>query len=259
VGSEGANGVSIDNVWQYTSGSVGQHVVYRTASSVEPGSGPFGESTVAEALLLQFDPSKGDDTQFWGGRPFSLNSTRGQELWLSFWVYFRSDFCFSYSTSGESGEFIKWIRIRAGSNTNDRSNLEIGQFRSGGCGSTAYLKGDISELDGDYHPFPNGGQFGFGRGKWHHFSLHYKFHESNGWIRAWLDDNYLGQTDDHPTMASSSASVTAVTFGDYWNGGLAQRSALWTSNWIASKEAPNFSDKGGRPYLPSTLRAADLR
>lgn len=251
AGNEGSNGNLASDAWFdfFEDG-----IVYRTASGVEPAAGPFGETIIGEMTTHEYPGS-----QYWGGiidlEPADIR--QGDHLYLSFWTYYASNFCFGYGSSGESGERIKFIRISSQTATNDRLNIEIGDFNQS-CGSTANVRADVSELDGQFYPFPDGGDFSFGRSQWHHTSFHIYVHSSEGWIRGWLDDNYIGQTEDHPTIRNGSTILYGLRYFDYWNGGHLADSFAWTSNWILSTEEPNFTDSGGRPYLPASLKVADF-
>ena len=105
------------------------------------------------------------------------------------------------------------------------------------------------------------------RDRW--FALQMAVRVSNGddgFIRAWLDDEYLGEVTGRTTVAG--ASLVEWGLGDYWNGvpwtdGAPGRTDFWIDEIIVASDADGYDaptgvDSGGRPYIPSCTRVADL-
>lgn len=94
--------------------------------------------------------------------------------------------------------------------------------------------------------------------QWVDFQMHAYIHETNGFIRAWINDSYIGQVNG-PTITSSARSIASFGIGNYWNGipftdgGSGQDyfyvDALTVYSDIDGYGAPNGTDSGGRTYI----------
>ena len=88
----------------------------------------------------------------------------------------------------------------------------------------------------------------------------------DGFIRAWLDDEYLGEVTGPTTV--TGASLVEWGLGDYWNGvpwtdGAPGRTDFWIDEIVVASDADGYDvptgvDSGGRPYIASCTRVADL-
>lgn len=88
----------------------------------------------------------------------------------------------------------------------------------------------------------------------------------DGFIRAWIDDEYLGEVQGR--TAVSGASLVEWGIGDYWNGvpwtdGAEGRTDFWIDEIVVASDAdgydaPTGRDSGGRAYIPSCIRVSDL-
>lgn len=227
--------------------------------------GPFGGGMTAKNQLRLIDK-----VQFGGYLLMNRALPVGTDLWLRMYVYFPSDFCFSYGTNGDGWGATKWFRVQS---TAGRSTIELG---SGGgslananyafkasptCGTTIGMFGDINEMGAPTSPFPKwtpelGGK-AIQRGVWQALQVQWHFGDgADGFIRGWIDDVYLGQSN-HTTLPTG-ARVTDLVLGDYWNGGFPKEQSFYLDEIVISTQTPNTVDSGGRPYISPKTRVADF-
>ena len=105
------------------------------------------------------------------------------------------------------------------------------------------------------------------RDRW--FALQLAVHVSDGddgYIRGWLDDEFLGEVSGPTTVAD--ASIGSWGMGDYWNGvpwtdGAEGRTDFWVDEIVVASDADGYDpptgvDADGRPYIAPCTRTADL-
>lgn len=245
-------------------GTVGNDMLNEIRYSTDI-SGPFGSGMTAKNQLRLTDK-----VQFGGYLLMNRAFVAGTDLWLRMYVYFPSDFCFSYGSNGDGWGATKWFRVQS---TAGRSTIELGSgggslsnanyaFKAGPtCGSTIGMFGDINEMGAATSPFPKwtpelGGK-AIQRGVWQALQVQWHFGDgASGFIRGWIDDVYLGQSN-HTTLPAG-ARVTDLVLGDYWNGGFPKDQAFYIDEIVVSTQAPNTVDSGGRPFISPKTRVADF-
>lgn len=108
------------------------------------------------------------------------------------------------------------------------------------------------------------------RDQW--FSLQIQINLSSatngGYIRAWIDDTYIGQ-HTKKTLDASGYKLKEWGLGDYWSGvpwtdGNVSRTAdFWMDDVIIATDytgygAPLTTDSGGRPYIANSITVANI-
>lgn len=102
--------------------------------------------------------------------------------------------------------------------------------------------------------------------RWVAFQLHIYAHSdpAHGFMRAWIDDEYIGQNDG-ATLSDPSYSIAEWGLGNIWNGapytdgGPATTGDFWVDELMVATDADGYggapdTDSGGRPYIaPTTL------
>ena len=89
---------------------------------------------------------------------------------------------------------------------------------------------------------------------------------SDGFLRSWIDETYLGEVTGRPF--SEGSSVFDWGIGNYWNGipwtdGVSGRTDFWIDEIIFATDmdgygAPKTKDSGGRPFIHPDVRVKDL-
>ena len=94
-------------------------------------------------------------------------------------------------------------------------------------------------------------------GKWHLIQWHVHFApDATGFIRFWLDDEFLGQWDGQ-TLPSGNPKIKFIQYGDYWNGSPYQNVDWYIDDIIMTSDPPDTKDAGGRPYISASTRVGD--
>jgi hypothetical protein len=243
--------------------------------------GPFGESIVAKVTATAGNNNFGGwfDFDDYGGH--IANSTLASEgdMWVRIYHYFPTGFCAGFgSTGGDGYGATKWLRFQFGTAAQDywegsRMTYQLGNFSSGSCASAANaprisyvsMEGFPDQNDppnfywGDEYDY-NGGTV-ITRNTWHALQLHIHWGSTraSSYVRGWLDDTYLGQPiQNSATLAGGSTYLKHLWIGDYWNGSPASNCSWYLANMIITRETPNTTDSGGRPYIAPDTDAADF-
>lgn len=234
------------------------------------------------AVRVTTDP--GEELPVCSGSPFYAGRTRlpapvpeGRTIWFRVYQYIPSDFSFGYKyASGDRDEAracsqpfdgnvnLKWL-VFAPDDGTARIYLLPKTTRRGvrpsspriRVSSEAHGTGRAADFDGVDLP----------RDRW--FSLQMAVRvgdEETGFIRAWLDDEFLGE--HRVRTARDGTAMNEWGIGDYWNGvpwtdGAAGRTDFWIDEVIVASDAPGYDaptgvDAGGRAYIPSCMRVSDL-
>lgn len=199
----------------------------------------------------------------------------GKIIWIRMMQYIPSTFSFGYKYGGEAdrdeatacgqnkdgNSRVKWMVISPTEGTGRVYFNPQAYRRSLGDGSGTMriiteFKHGLTNLD-----------VTLPRDKWFSLQMAVKISsKSDGFIRAWIDDSFLGEMNG-PTMSPGS-SVKDWGIGDYWNGvpwtdGEAGRTDFWIddiiiASYMDSNGTPNTLDDGGRPYISSKTRVSDF-
>lgn len=249
-------------VWSAEGGSLGSAIkgFYASTGTTYSGAvrGPFGGNTTAFASQIA------GNVWFGGNLVEKLGLRQGSDIWVRVYQFFPETFCFSYGGLGDGWGATKWMRAQTSSG---RSTLELGSAspnydgtyafkRTPACGTVTAAYGDINEMGAGNRPFPNYTAAPIVRGKWQALQVHWHFGDSDGYMRAWIDDVYLGQSN-HTTLRSG-AVVEGIVYGDYWNGGFPVAQGFHYDEIVITTERPNTVDSGGRPFIHPNHRVADF-
>jgi hypothetical protein len=201
---------------------------------------------------------------YFGGRFRTPNMNVGDtgDLWIRQALYFPQGFCFGYGAGGDGWGATKWIRVEfddgnpSTGGPGSRLTLELGNFASNACNSATEIWGAAREYAGTTNcqpaSFPALETGAWRMVQWHtHFAA-----DGSGFIRFWLDDEFLGQWDGQ-TLPSSLPKIDFVQYGDYWNGTPFQDVEWYMDDVIMSSETPDTLDAGGRPYISPQTRVSD--
>lgn len=106
------------------------------------------------------------------------------------------------------------------------------------------------------------------RDAWFTMQMHIYAHSTAGFVRAWVDEDYIGQLTKN-TLSTSGRKIKEWGIGNYWNGvpwtdgGGTRTDHFWIRDVIIATDytgygAPLSSDSGGRTYINPELTVADL-
>lgn len=213
---------------------------------------------------------------FGGRRDLPAPVPQGRTVWFRMYHYIPSTFSFGYKYGGSSDRdeasacgrsadgnlWLKWLVFAPDIGTARVYLMPTAARRA--------LVNDNPRIRIISEALHRPGDFGVDlpRDRW--FSLQMAVHVSSGddgFIRAWLDDEYLGEVVGPTTV--EGASLVEWGLGDYWNGvpwtdGEPGRSELWVDEIVVASDADGYEpptgvDAEGHPFIPSCVRAADLR
>jgi hypothetical protein len=225
-------------------------------------------------------PTCGGDTYFGGYQAFAIPIPIGNTVWYRAYLYFPSTFSWGYvfqsgtdSTEGSNCGFggadgngpLKFMRLSPTTGTS-RIYLQPYCQRRNVAQPSGNITRIISETGPTFADLDNAD----GKvliGEWVALQIAVKVaSDSSGFIRYWLNDNYIGEATG-PTVSSGN-SLAHWGFGTYWNGvhytdGSAGREDFWVDEVICATDiegygAPNTLDSGGRPYITSTTYVGDF-
>jgi hypothetical protein len=201
---------------------------------------------------------------FFGGvfRTEDVDLGEGDDVWMRQALYFPEGFCFGHgTTSGDGWGVTKWTRIEFDDGGPDgapgsRLTLQLGNFAASGCNDHATVWGASREYAGATNCQPESFP-ALTTGGWRMVQWHVRFaSDDTGFIRFWLDEQFLGEWTGQ-TLPSSQPKVDFVVYGDYWNGSPQEDVAWYLDDVIFTKEAPDTVDAGGRPYIAPSARVSD--
>lgn len=246
-------------------------------SGVGPGmqysndiTGPFGESTVAKVSVTAGEHGYGGWVDL-NAHNLSNTNLAGTDLWIRVYHYFPSGWCAGYILNNAQGDdgygSTKWMRLNW-ANSGAHMTYQLSEFAHAACSTSGSSPtvGFVS-LEG----FLDGGT-GFywvtsppliSRGTWHalQWHVHFATTEADSYIRLWIDDTFIEQPPKQCATISAGGGtdfIDALVFGDYWNGTPWQSTAHYIANLIITRETPNTTDAGGRPYISPSANAADF-
>jgi hypothetical protein len=185
------------------------------------------------------------------------------DIWIRQALFFPNGFCFGYGdTSGDGWGATKWMRMEfddGNPNTGgpgSRLTLQLGNMGNGVCNDNTEIWGATREYAGTancevstHAPLQTGA--------WH--MVQWQVHmaaDASGFIRFWLDDQYLGQWDGQ-TLPNGNPKLDFVIYGDYWNGSPFENGEWYMDDVIMTSQAPDTLDSGGRPYISPETRVSD--
>lgn len=222
--------------------------------------GPHGETTNMRCSL-----QSGAFNAFGGRLAFTQQPMSvGDTIWLRWYQYLPTAFCAGYQTGTDGWGVTKWMRLQWGIDGAgaSRATMQIGGFAADACGNPAttpdYWGVSVESFSG------SGGstkQFAtqpyLPRDQWVacQFAIHIA---QNGWLRGWINDDYLGQNDFDTRPDALAADLTEIVIGNYWNGGTPSTTEWYMQDVICTIDVPNTTDGGGRPYIAPTAKAGDF-
>lgn len=216
--------------------------------------------------------------QFYAGRTIFDKEKQvppGKTLWYRVMIYVPSTFSFGhkYSGSGDTDEakacgqhsdgntWIKWLVLSPTKGTGRVYLMPSGQRR------LVEDRNRVRIISEELH-LPHDVSVSFPKDKWFALQIAVKVSNgSDGFIRAWIDDNYLGEVVGKTFSAESSVYDWGI--GDYWNGvpwsdNQSGRTDFWIDEIIMATDmegygAPTTLDSGDRPYISPDARVVDFK
>lgn len=222
----------------------------------------------------------GSGAQEYGGR-FNLPEEVpvGNIIWMRFYVYFPAGFSFGYLYSGSDSSVLDACGIGGGADGANNTKFMV-LAPSGGTArtyimlsasrreiipSSPFLRIDTEAASGENLDFPYTFQFD----QYCAFQVAVKVASDNtGWIRLWVDAEFIGETTGHPTVAGAGNTIAEWGIGDYWNGypwtdGVGDRGPFYLDEVVIATDMPGYGaptglDSGGRVYIDPTTLVGDL-
>lgn len=225
--------------------------------------GPYGDPTTCRVSI-------GADASYFGGRltdaPPGFNIAEGDTVWARIWHYIPSSFCAGSSGGTEPEppvDFIKWLRFQWGTaGGGSRLTFQPRTFTGGECNSNGPTVGGAQFeqfADGSNRWFPNQANIKLPRDQWFAWQWSFKIHETEGYIRCWIDDTFIGEVGPSNTIPNQlAAGLNQIVLGDYWNNKPFQTNHWYIDDIIITKDEPSTLDAGGRPYIAPATRASDF-
>lgn len=222
--------------------------------------GPHGESIVLRNFLPAGSPGSFGGTML---DPPAVGLTTGDTVWFRKYVYFPTAFCAGYGTNPDGWGQCKWLRLQwQTGGALSRMTAQIGDMSSSACASA----GTAPTFWGFTFEGINGTsnqQFvtppAFSRDEWVAMQFAMHIHATEGWLRGWLNSTYLGEIGPIDTTPDNTGDgFTKMVLGDYWNGFSHQDNTWYLQDFIATKETPNTTDSGGRPYISPSTKVSDF-
>lgn len=235
-----------------------------TAKGGDAFSGSSGMVTYARAgehpTLEGFQSAKlavpAGETAFgkWGGIvEFPQPLTRGDEVWISFYMYVPSGFDYSTDTG-----FLKFIRLRQrnadGSHSGYLDTL-IQDTRSNNGIFTILKEGNAPKL---YHHGTRGTD-DLVSDNWMRVEQYVHLDNipssegGNGHVKLWVDGQLIVDEGQAQTISNSQVIVESLYLFTYWNGGAPQDQHLYIDHLVMTNERPNETDEWGNYILGDTL------
>lgn len=203
-----------------------------------------------------------------------MQVTPGHTLWYRVMLYIPESFSFGhkYSVGDDDDEakacnqnadgnlWIKWMVLSPTEGTARVYLMPSGQRRAVEDRQQVRIISEALHQPGDF-------AVSFPKNQWFALQVAVKVSSgSDGFIRAWIDDTYLGEVTGRTLV--EGASIKSWGIGDYWNGipwtdGEAGRTDFWMDEVILASDmegygAPTGEDSGGRSYIDPKTRVADL-
>lgn len=223
--------------------------------------GPFGETINAKQSMV------GQGNRSFGGTFLdgsALTIANNTDLWIRVFHYFPTAFCAGFDLgTGEGSDGsgnLKLIRWAFGA-TGDRMTAQLSNFANSACSTTMEQRFFTTEIanmtnDGEFNlPSP----VTIPREQWVALQWRIRWSETNtGFVQAWMHDTYLGQISNIATKPIGDDILNDLTYGNYYNGAPHQAIDWYIQSIIATQQAPNTLDSGGRPYIAPTTQVGDF-
>lgn len=200
---------------------------------------------------------------FFGGRYLEPQEAigDGDDIWMRHALFFPDGFCFGFgSTPSDGWGSTKWMRIEfdgsMGGSPGNRLTLQLGNFAPMGCNDQFRVYGATREYIQAANLRPPTDML-LSTGQWHmvQWQVHLATDES-GFIRFWVDDEFLGQVDA-ATLGAPEREIAFIQYGDYWNGSPFEDVSWYVDEIIMTTQAPNTTDALGQPYIDPNTRVDD--
>jgi hypothetical protein len=236
-------------------------------------------STLMTTNPGQLPATCGGGHSFGGRQNLPILIPVGQTVWQRYFFYLPSAFSMGYvfgtsdsaaaSTCGKNSDgsgYIKWL-VFAPNNTTARIYLlpenpkgAVNQAANDGIAVIAETGAILSKVTSRNLP----------RDQWFSLQLAVKVSKdtSDGFMRAWLNDDMVVERTGINTIGASAAGITEFGVGDYWNGvpytdGAAGRDAFYIDEILVATDvagygAPTGIDASGNAYISNTILAGNF-
>lgn len=243
----------------------------QTEFSPEPDQSPNNSLTYSNAITGPFSETinarqdmVGAGNKYFGGGLLdgsSLTIANNTDTWIRIFHYFPSAFCAGYDQgTGEGGDgygATKWLRYGFGAG-GDRITHQLGGFLNSACGTAmnqSYTSFEIAGGADANTPSP----VTIPRDQWVALQWQVNWQETaTGFVRAWLDDTYLGEVTGIITKPTGDNILNDLTYGNYWNGSPSQAVFWYIQSIIGTQQTPNTLDSGGRPFISPATKVGDF-
>lgn len=203
---------------------------------------------------------------------------QGSTLWFRIYQYIPSTFSFGYKYSRAAGDrdiaracgqyadgnlWLKWLVLAP---HHDFGTARIYLSPTAARRTLTNPSPQVRLISEALHR-PHDEPVDLPRDRWFALQMAVRVSDGDdGFIRAWIDDQYLGEVTGRTTVAD--APIHSWGMGDYWNGvpwtdGAPGRTDFWVDEVIVASDAPGYDaptgiDSGGRRYIDPCTRVADL-
>jgi hypothetical protein len=247
-------------------GALGDAATGPDALAEEAGPGVvYSDAEALDAVGKSCKTRAEAENNYFGGRfrTDGMDVGPGDDLWTRQALFFPNGFCFGYGdTSGDGWGATKWMRVEFDNGNpttggpGNRLTLELGNFAHNACNESAELWGAAREYADGANAQPEN-QAAIATNTWHfvQWQVHLASDDS-GFIRFWLDDEFLGQWDGQ-TLPDDQPKVAFIQYGDYWNGSPYQDVEWYIDDIIMTEAAPDTLDAQGHPFISSATRVSD--
>ncbi len=216
---------------------------------------------------------------FFAGRtPLPAPVPQGRTVWFRIYQYIPSTFSFGYKYSRGAGDsdaaracdqyadgnlWLKWLVLAP---AREFGTARIYLSPTAARRSLAADSPQVRVISEALHR-PHDEPVDLPRDRWFALQMAVRVSDGDdGFIRAWIDDEYLGEVTGRTT--ADGATLASWGMGDYWNGvpwtdGEPGRTAFWIDEVVVASDAEGYEpptgvDTGGRAYIAPCTRVADL-
>jgi len=183
----------------------------------------------------------------------------GETVWYRAYFYFPSTVSLNYHNgSGDGGDgwgYMKFLALKgsAGVLYTQLASLRRLDYGDPNFANTTFA----SAHDFGIPSCTNMGGVVIPRDRWVAIQVaHHLQTTGNGmWTRIWMDDTFVGECAQNQGV-TAGYSIYEWKLGNYINGGGhiqgGSTDTFWIDDVVITKQTPNTTDSGGRPYIHST-------
>lgn len=193
---------------------------------------------------------------FFGGKQdLPTTAGEGETVWFRAFFYFPETFSFSADNiTGDYWGFGKFMVLSQVGGGGSRMYMQLPSpsmknYGDDGFSPAGILVGADAPMSTCWNP-GNGLSWTVPRNRWVALQMAWKLSTTNGWVRLWADDTFIGECS---TIMPQGYRVGNWGIGNYWNGGpWIQNSStadFWMDDVVVTKQTPNTVDSQGRPYI----------